>query len=80
LTPQLEATVAHDEPYPPAHDLSAYRRARRDRADQAMIELFAGILGKPMEVRELTPEERARREDRVRARHETRQVARRRLS
>jgi hypothetical protein len=64
--------MAADEPYPPAHDLSAYRRARQQQAEQSVIHLFSAILGKPLALRELTPEERARREDRLRDRRRLR--------
>lgn len=57
------------DPYPPAHDLSAYRRARQERTDQALIALFSGVLGTPLERRELTPEQAARRADRLAQRH-----------
>jgi hypothetical protein len=60
--------MASDEPYPPAHDLSAYRRHRQSQADESLIVLFSVVLGKPLELRELTPEQQARREDRLRAR------------
>jgi hypothetical protein len=60
--------MAGDEPYPPTHDLSAYRRVRQDSTDQALITLFAAILGKPLERRELTAEQRARREQRIQER------------
>lgn len=53
---------------PPASDLSAYRRARQERASDAVIEMFADVLGKPLARRELTPEEQAYREDRLRNR------------
>lgn len=59
--------MADDAPYPPAHDLSAYRRARQQHADQRLIEMFSGILGKPLAIRELTSEQLARREDRLRS-------------
>lgn len=57
-----------DDAYPPAHNLSAYRRVRQERADQALIELFAEILEKPLERRDLTPAQQARREARLAAR------------
>jgi hypothetical protein len=61
--------MAHDdEPPPPAGDLSAYRRVRQERASDAMIEMFAGVLGKPLVRRELTPHEQALREARLRER------------
>lgn len=68
--------ASDDAPYPPTHDLSAYRRVRRNGADLALIEMFSGILGKPLELRELTPEEQARREARLRDRREHRLYAR----
>lgn len=61
-----------DEVYPPAHDLSAYRRARQQHGDQALILMFAEVLGQPLTRRSLTPEEQARREDRLRTRREYR--------
>lgn len=48
--------------------LDAYLRARQQRADQALIALFADVLNKPLERRELTPAQRARREQRLAAR------------
>jgi hypothetical protein len=61
--------VARDDDVPPpASDLSAYRRARQERASDAVIEMFAGVLGKPLVRRELTPHEQALREDRLRER------------
>lgn len=65
--------MATDDAYPPAHSLSAYRRVRQERADQALIVLFAEILEKPLERRELTPEQQARREVRLARQHERRQ-------
>lgn len=56
----------------PAADFSAYAHVRRERADQALICLFAGVLNKPLAYRELTPEERARRENRIRERQRVR--------
>jgi hypothetical protein len=53
--------MARDDVPHPASDLSAYRRARQDRAADALICLFSQVLGKPLERRELTPEQRARR-------------------
>lgn len=60
------------DPYPPAHDLSAYRRARQERTDQALIALFAEILDAPLERRELTPEQEARRAARLEERRRQR--------
>lgn len=60
---------------PPASDLSAYRRARQERTSDAMITLFSRVLGQPMVRRELTPEEQARREDRLRRLRERRRPA-----
>ena len=37
-------------------------------AAQQLIALFAQVLGQPLALRELTPEERARREERLRQR------------
>lgn len=48
--------------------MDAYLRARRDRADAALITMFASVLNTPLERRELTPEQRARREARIAAR------------
>jgi hypothetical protein len=64
--------VAHDDVPPPVSDLSAYRRARQDRSADALICLFADVLGKPLQRRELTPFERARRENRRRERQQRR--------
>lgn len=45
-------------------DMAAYRRARQERADQALICLFADVLGAPLTRRELTPDQQARRDAR----------------
>jgi hypothetical protein len=60
------------EPY----DLTAYRRVRQHRADQALIEMFAEILDKPLERRDLTPEQTARRDTRLAQRHRARAARR----
>jgi hypothetical protein len=57
-----------DDVPPPTGDLSAYRRARQERASDAVIEMFADVLGKPLVRRELTPHEQAIRENRLRSR------------
>lgn len=59
------------EPY----DLTAYRRVRQHRADQALIEMFAEILDAPLERRELTPEQQARRDARLAERRRQRTPA-----
>jgi hypothetical protein len=59
-----------DVPHP-ASDLSAYRRARQERASDALICLFSQVLGTPLERRELTPAEQARRD----ARRDSRRLA-----
>lgn len=57
------------------NDLTAYRRAREQRAAEATIELFAEILGKPLALRELTPEQQARRDARLAERRRQRPPA-----
>lgn len=61
-----------DDVPPPTSDLSAYRRARQERSSDALIQMFSSVLGQPLERRELTPEEQARREARMRARRAAR--------
>lgn len=63
--------MPRDDVHPPAHDLSSYRRARQERTSDRVIEMFAAVLGQPLERRELTPEEQARREERLRERAKT---------
>jgi hypothetical protein len=53
-------------------DLSTYRDARQARSDHALILLFSEVLSKPLELRELTPEQQARRDARVAARRSLR--------
>jgi hypothetical protein len=60
------------DPYPPTHSLSAYRRVRQERADQALIVLFSEILERPLERRDLTPEQEARRAARLEQRRRQR--------
>jgi hypothetical protein len=48
--------------------LQAYLRARQERADSALIAMFADVLNRPLERRELTPEQQARRDARIAAR------------
>ena len=62
--------VAHDDDAvpSPASDLSAYRRVRQERASDALITMFSQVLARPLARRELTPEEQARREARIRER------------
>jgi hypothetical protein len=65
--------MSHDDgPPPPASDLSSYRRARQERSSDALIQLYAAVLGQPLKRRELTPEEQARRENRLREREQRR--------
>lgn len=59
------------EPY----DLTAYRRVRQQRADQALIEMFASVLDAPLVLRELTPEQQARRDARLAQRRRSRSPA-----
>jgi hypothetical protein len=62
----------HSDPMAEPYDLSAYRRVRQERGDQALIELFSEILEKPLERRDLTPEQQARRDARLAARRQQR--------
>ena len=49
-------------------DMQGFRDARRDRSEVALIQLFAGVLGQPLERRDLTPEQQVRREMRLKQR------------
>lgn len=61
--------MEHGDAGPPlAGDLSAYRRVRQERTADALICLFSQVLGKPLERRELTDAERARRQARTEGR------------
>lgn len=55
-----------------AIDLELVRQRRQDRRDVALLELFSTVLRTPLERRELTPEQAAIREARVRARKNAR--------
>jgi hypothetical protein len=55
-------------------NLAAYRDSCQHHAEVALLQLYAGVLNKPLERRELTPEQRARREARLAARHRPRLV------
>lgn len=57
-------------------DLESYRRARQERADQALICMFAAVLGAPLTRRELTPEQERRRAERLALIRERRAQAR----
>jgi hypothetical protein len=58
----------------PVVDLSRFRDMQRARADVALIQMFSAVLGQPLLLRELTPEQRARREARLRQRKALRQA------
>jgi hypothetical protein len=55
-------------------DLASYQRSRQVRADQQLIVLFSKVLSQPLTLRELTPEQQARRDARLAARPRRRRV------
>jgi hypothetical protein len=62
--------AGHDDEHGRITPLETWRRVRQERSDQALIELFAAALGTPLALRELTPEQQARRDARIAARRE----------